>query len=212
MVENYLQQSPLAHLGLKARAASDNGSDAGVLMGERPLADQVGLRGEANAKFLAATEKALGLALPVDANTVNTKGRGKTLTSAIWMGPDEWLITTKPGGGEGMIKKLRKALAGIHSSVFDVSDSRTVIALSGLNARDVLMKGCGIDLHHRSFGPGQCASTTLGLAHVLIHQTGEDKKTGQPEYHLYVHRSFAEYMWAWLEDAAREYGIKVGAN
>jgi sarcosine oxidase subunit gamma len=30
-----------------------------------------------------------------------------------------------------------------------------------------------------------------------------------PAYDLYVHRSFADYLWRWLEDAAKEYGVAI---
>ncbi len=30
-----------------------------------------------------------------------------------------------------------------------------------------------------------------------------------PTFEVYVLRSFAEYLWAWLEDAGREYGVSV---
>ncbi len=32
-----------------------------------------------------------------------------------------------------------------------------------------------------------------------------------PIFDIYVVRSFAEYLWAWLEDAGREYGVRVVA-
>jgi hypothetical protein len=28
-----------------------------------------------------------------------------------------------------------------------------------------------------------------------------------PSFHLYTRRSFSDYLWHWLEDAAREYGV-----
>jgi sarcosine oxidase gamma subunit len=30
-----------------------------------------------------------------------------------------------------------------------------------------------------------------------------------PTFDIYVARSFAEYLWAWLEDAGGEYGVAV---
>ncbi len=35
---------------------------------------------------------------------------------------------------------------------------------------------------------------------------------GGPAYDVYVLNSFAEYLWLWLEDAAREYGLRVTAE
>lgn len=207
MVEAFMKQSALAHLGLNARPAPSE--PVGVEMAERPFTGQIGLRLDASDKKIRdAAEKALGLTLPVDANTVTGKG-DKT---ALWLGPDEWLVTLPADDTEKQLQALTKALETHHAAVFDVSDSRDIISLSGPNAREVLKKGCGIDLHPRAFGPGQCAQTTLALAHILIHQLEEDKKTKAASYRLFVHRSFAEYMWAWLEDAAGEYGIKAGGH
>ncbi len=203
MVESYLRQSALAPLGLNARTSQ---GDAGIRMGERPFHGMIGLRGDAgDPAFVAAVEKVLGFAVPTVPNTATGKGK----KSALWMGPDEWLIVTAPDGGQKVLAGLQDKLAAHHVAVFDVSDSRTIIALSGKNAREVLIKGCGIDFHPRAFGPDRCAQSTLALAHVMIHQTALNKKTAAPTYHLYVHRSFAQYLWAWLEDAAGEYGVGV---
>lgn len=200
MVEAYMKQSALAHLGLNARSAPDG--PTGVKMAEVANTGKIGLRLDAsNKKILDAAEKALGFALPIEANTVTSKGK----KSALWLGPNEWLLTTDQP--EKLQKALTKALENHHAAVYVVTDSRITISLSGKNARDVLKKGCGIDLHPKVFGPGQCAQTPLALGHALIHQVVETKKTKAATYHVTVHRSFAEYTWAWLEDAAGEYGV-----
>jgi sarcosine oxidase, subunit gamma len=207
MVEAYMQQSALAHLGLNARPGPEQ--PTGVILAEMPMTGQIGLRLDAtDQKILQAAEKAIGFALPVTPNTATTKGK----KAALWLGPDEWLLTTTAEQAGKLAGALTKALQGHHAAIFDVSDSRITISLSGENARDVLKKGCGLDLHPKSFTTGQCAQSTLALAHVLIHQVSETKKTKAATYQLFIHRSFAEYTWAWLEDAAGEYGVKVSAG
>ena len=199
MVESYLRQSPLAHLGLAARAEAD-AATAGVVLCERPFLGHVDLRGDAaKARFRDAARKALGVALPVESNTA---AASKTVT-VLWRGPDQWLVVTAEGGGAAMAEALDAAPA----TTVDVSDAWAVIGLSGPKARDVLMKGCSVDLHPREFGPGRCVGTRLALATVVIHQT-----TKQPAYHIHVARSYAAYLWAWLEDAAGEYGLAVTAG
>jgi sarcosine oxidase gamma subunit len=42
---------------------------------------------------------------------------------------------------------------------------------------------------------------------MLLHQISD-----APCYHVYVHRSFADYMFAWLEDAAAEYALVPGTG
>ena len=48
---------------------------------------------------------------------------------------------------------------------------------------------------------------------VTLHQVADDDaKEGGPAYDLYVLNSFAEYLWLWLEDATREYGLRITAQ
>lgn len=210
MVDAWLEQSPLSSLHLDARAAGDAGKeDAGVTMRVRERRGQFVLRGDAgDAAFTAAARAALKLDLPLDPNTVAGSAKG---THALWLGPGEWLIVTKADAGARTVKGLTGALGSQHAAVTDVGESRAVIELAGPNARQVLMKACTLDFHPGVFGPGRCAQTLVARASVIVHQTGPAKATGAPVYELYVARSFAEYLWAWLEDAAGEYGVKVVA-
>ncbi len=189
----------LDHRHLDARAVDDIG-DAGVTLGERRFLGKVDLRGEPTKKFRDAVAGALGVAPPTAANTA----AGDGARTVLWLGPDEWLIVTPPGAEDETARALRAALAGHHVAVTDVSEGRTVIALAGPHARDVLAKGCPIDVHPRVFGAGHCAQSTYGKANVLLHQTSD-----APAYDIYVERSFADYLWSWLEDAAAEYGAAI---
>lgn len=214
MAEPYLRQSPLAHLHLMARAAASSkeggNGEAGVTLSERPYAGQLILRGDAeDPRFMAAVEEALGLAPPVRPNRVATKGKA----AILWLGPDEWLAVTPPGTESKTAARLQAALGKscdeegggpLHAAVVDVTESRAVIRLAGENAREVLMKGCGLDLHPKAFTPGHCAQSTLAKAQIILRQV--DKA---PTYDLHVARSLAEYLWAWLEDAGGEYGVTV---
>jgi sarcosine oxidase subunit gamma len=72
----------------------------------------------------------------------------------------------------------------------------------------VLAKGCPLDLHPRAFPPGACAQSLLAKVAVLIHLQDDDRARG-PSFDVYVARSFAHYLWMWLEDAGREYGVQI---
>jgi len=202
------RQSALVHRGLAARAASGTGSGkAGIYLGERPSRGQLNLRGDAtDAEFSEAVTTALGTALPTVPNTAAV-GAGAT---ALWLGPDEWLVVTEAARAAKMVAALEVAVAGRHAAVVDVSEGRAVIGLAGARAREVLMKGCSVDLHPAAFAPGACAQTRLARAAVLIYHTGDAQ--GGPAYDIYVGRSFADYLWRWLEDAAAEYGVAVTAG
>ena len=205
MPELYLRQSPLAHLHLDARAAGDVAmTDAGVMLRERRFLSMFNLRGEASkAPFQAAVKKAVGIALPTTANTAEGDPDG---TRLLWLGPDEWLLASVATNAD-IPSTLQKAA----SAMTEVGEARTVIRIGGVNAREVLAKGCSLDLHPRAFAPGQCAQTQLARAAVIIDHTQLDETTGSAEFDLYVLRSFAEYLWTWVEDAGQEYGVKVTA-
>ncbi len=168
MVEAYLRQSALAHLGLDGRAEASRGA-AGVALAERPHRGIVNLRLDASdAAAMAAFEAAFGFALPAQPNT--TAGNGEAC--ALWLGPDEWWIVSSgpgPEAGPELADKLRAALAAGFAAVTEVGEGRTCIRIAGPKARALLQKGCPLDLHPRAFGAGQCAQTCLAKATVVIH-------------------------------------------
>jgi sarcosine oxidase subunit gamma len=170
----------------------------GLSLAELAVPGQINLRGQAsNPAFLAAAGTVLIARLPVNPNTVQTAGD----LTILWLGPDEWLILTPPGAEAGLIARLRKALGSVHAAVTDVSGNRARLRLSGPNARNVLAKGCSLDLHPRRFAPGQCAQTLIVRADAILHQIDD-----RPTYDIFPRRSFAEYLWMWLADAMAEYG------
>ncbi len=212
MVEAYLRQSALAHLGLDGRVQASRGA-AGVALAERPHRGMVNLRLDPkNAEAMTAFEAAFGFALPAQPNT--TAGNGEA--SALWLGPDEWwLVVPGPGSAPGpeagseLAGKLRAALADRFAAVTEVGESRTCIRIAGPKARALLQKGCPLDFHPRAFGAGACAQTCLAKATVAIHLSADESAADGPAFEVYVLRSFAEYLWLWLEDAAKEYGMVV---
>lgn len=210
MVDAYRLRSPLAHLGLEARAHADaDVSGTGVVMREIPYRGLINVRGDAgDALFTAAVEKAVKLTPPLQPNTVAGK---PSTTRIMWLGPDEWLVITKPEGAERALNALRKTLKtdGLHAAVTDSTHARTCIEISGPRALEVLQKGCPLDLHPSKFGPGQSAQCIVSKVGVMLTQTAR-ARNGDPTYELYALRSFSTYLWTWLEDAAQEYGLKVG--
>ena len=200
MVDESLRESALASV-LPATQATAEAADAGVVLGELPFAGKINLRGDAeNKEYLAAVAGVLGFQLPLEANTVSGKGAHK----ALWLGPDEWLVTTPQAEDQDLLGKLADAVKDVHAAVTDVGDGRFTVTVSGPRARDLLAKGCGLDLHPRVFGPGRCAQSLLARVPVLIHQTGE-----APVFEITVNRNMAVYLWEWLADAALEYGFAV---
>ena len=145
----------------------------------------------------------LGFELP---HTPNTKTGNKGIT-AMWLGPDEWLIKTADGKEITLSDSLREAVRGQHAAVTLLSDSYLVFRVSGNEARAVLNQGTGIDLHPRSFSPGKCVRTSLGRMGVILHQVD-----GIPSYDVYTLRSYANYFRLWLDKAMLQDVVKKNGN
>ncbi|MBQ0862225.1 sarcosine oxidase subunit gamma [Streptomyces sp. RK75] len=195
-----LRRSPLEHLKDTMRAASVSGA-RGVSLTEWPFLTMVDMRVAPGSAAAVRIEQALGTPLPLRCGDTTASGPH----AVMWLGPDEWLVLSQEDGAE-LTHRLHEALGGDAGSVVDVSANRTTLELRGPAARDVLEKGCPLDLHPRSFGPGQAVSTTVGPVPVVLWQVD-----GAPAYRLLPRASFADYLARWLLDAMREYGHEAEA-
>ncbi|WP_306171542.1 sarcosine oxidase subunit gamma, partial [Burkholderia pseudomallei] len=92
--------------------------------------------------------------------------------------------------------KLAQAVQGLDAAAVDVGSGYTVVEVSGARARDVLARGCPLDLHPRVFGVGQCAQSHYFKASITLVPTGDDS------YDIVVRRSFADYFCRIMLDAA----------
>ncbi|WP_031165393.1 sarcosine oxidase subunit gamma [Streptomyces durhamensis] len=186
--------SPLAHLAERMRAAAVTGA-RGVTLTEWPFVTMVNLRVAPASAAADRIEKTLGARLPRRCGHTTSAGPH----TVVWLGPDEWLVLSQAEPAM-VTAELREALDGDRGSVVDVSANRTTLELSGPSARQVLEKGCPLDLHPRAFAPGRAVSTTVGPVAVVLWQVDD-----APTYRLFPRSSFADYLARWLIDATSEY-------
>ena len=193
--ESSLHHANLAGLIGKGR------KNPGVTVREKKLLGHLTLRGDAkDPAFAEGVHKALGLELPVALSLVANAD-----TSLQWMGPDEWLLIVRGGQEFAVEQALRAALAGLHISVVNVSGGQQLLELSGPKVREVLMKSTSYDVHPDNFPVGKAVGTVFAKSQLVIRHTGEDT------WELLIRRSFSDYWWLWLQDAAAEYGLSVEA-
>jgi sarcosine oxidase subunit gamma len=195
-------ESPLYHADLPSMMAinDDAGADTagGVALAELPLQAHLVIRGRAEAPgFQESLTQALGLQVPTRLSSVSDGSQ-----TLRWIGPDEWLLTAPASQAFDIETKLRAALPG-HVAVVDVSGGNTILLLSGLHARSVLKKSTSYDVSDRNFPLGKVVTTTMGKSQAVI------RRVDELGWELIIRRSFADYLWLWLQDASAEYGLSV---
>lgn len=130
---------------------------------------------------------ALGMALPGPGAAIRT---GEF--DALWIQPQAWLLIA-PSGPEGAFAARITALAADRGAVIDQTHGRTVFRIAGPGARDLLARGCRIDLHPRAFGPGRVAATIIAQIGCIIHQRDD-----APSFDLIVPSTLAGSFAAWM--------------
>ncbi|MGC7101653.1 sarcosine oxidase subunit gamma [Amycolatopsis lurida] len=180
---------------LENRRAALAGLPGGLIAYPEPECAAVDLRVDPAGPGAEAVGRALGTALPVEPNTWTHTADGQL----IWLGPDEWLVTSSTALPEQFEQELGWVVSAFDGAAVDVSAQRTSIRLRGEQARELLSLGCSIDLRPTAFGQGACAQTHLGQTGVLLLALGTD------DFRLFVRQSFAAYLADWLVDAAVEF-------
>ncbi len=148
----------------------------------RPAADvaRLALRGDP-----AALGAAFGLTLPTQpCRAMEAEGR-----SALWLGPDEWLLLAPPG-------TLDADMSAEGAAVVDIGHRQVGLVLDGPGAVDALAAGCPLDLHPTAFPVGMCTRTVFGKAEIVLWRQDAER------FHVEVWRSFAAYVHGLLERAA----------
>ena len=188
-----------AHLAEKMANATVSG-DRGIALRSIPFVGQIGVRAVLNSASAKALEGVLGLKLPERVGqTSHANG-----VFALWMSPDEFLLVTDSANGAVVdaadhVAALAAALGELPGSVIDLSSNRVVLELSGPSAKDLLDKGCAIDLHQSVFPAGTAIQATLGRVPAFIW------KRDDSTYYVLVRSSFAEHTINWIIDAMLEY-------
>ena len=193
------RRSALAPLKL----ASVTADPAGVRLNELAHLGKTNLRIDGADPQAVEALRAVGIPLPGEPNTVAVDAE----TRVLWLGPDEWLIVTPPGGESAILTRGGEALAGRHHALTDLTDNYTTIRLAGPCAEALLAKGCPLDLHPTVFPAGRVAQSLIGSVDMILDCQSDD--TGAREFLIFVRRSFAQYTWDWLVDGAGEFGLSI---
>ena len=170
-------------------------ADPGAIVTVRSDLGHINLRGRvSDTGFLRTVEQQLGQPLPVEPNTVSIGHH-----QVCWLGPDEWLVVTPIDEAAALARGLAEALASSHAAINDLSGGQVALMLQGQRSRELLARGCTLDMHPRVFSTGDCAQSGLAKANVLVALVDD-----APTFIIVVRRSFSDYLCRWLAHAGRE--------
>jgi sarcosine oxidase subunit gamma len=147
-------------------------------------------------KAVAALGPAFGVALPRVACRAESVGE----RSALWLGPDEWLLIAPEGEAEDLTTVMARALKGEPASIVEISDRQVAIAVGGAEAAEAINGFNPLDLDPAAFPVGMCTRTVFAKAEIVLW------RTSARDFRIEVWRSFAPYVLGCLDEACREYG------
>jgi sarcosine oxidase, subunit gamma len=163
---------------------------AGPSVSIAPAAPASRLSLRAPAESSAALAKALGLKLPerpkTSASSMTSHSSGPS--QSAWRAPAE---------AEAYLVALCAPVKAVHSAV-DISHRNTAILVTGPGAEAVLAAGCPQDLSLPAFLVGACSRTLLGKVEIVLFRTGAEA------FRVEVWRSFSDYAFTFLSEAARD--------
>ena len=118
-------------------------------------------------------------------------------TRILWSAPRAWLILSSK---ENIIDNIKKSCNEKDFAITDISHSRAVIQIKGLQAREVLKKGSPINFNE--FGVNNCAGTVFHGISIVIDSVSNDPDT----FNLLALRSFGESFYHHITDSCLEFG------
>ena len=184
---------------LQSRLENLAGLPDGFQVTADPFLTMTVLRSQPGGPATTAVIALLGVTPPTQPNTWVQGPTGRI----VWLGPDEWLVISDLGVMDTQEADLRAAVVPHGGAAVDVSGQRILLTLRGRHLRDVLAKGCALDLHPRVLKAGASAQTTLGQAGIVLLARDDPD-----EFTILVRQSFANYLADWFVDAALEFGAE----
>ena len=127
----------------------------------------------------------------------NSQVKSNKETRILWSAPRTWLILSNK---ENVINLVKSKCNETDFAVTDISHSRTVIQIKGLQAKEVLKKGCPINFNE--FILNNNVGTVFNGITIVVDMVSDDPDT----FNLLTLRSFGESFYHHITDSALEFG------
>jgi len=118
-------------------------------------------------------------------------------TRILWSAPSTWLVISRR---ENIVEIIKDKCNSDNFAITDISHSRAIIQIKGLQAKDILKKGC--PLNFNEFENNNCAGTVFHGINIVVDFVDNNPDT----FSLFTLRSFGESFYHHITDAALEFG------
>ena len=118
-------------------------------------------------------------------------------TRILWTGPNACLVMSKK---ENILKNIKQNCGNENFAITDISHSRTVIQIKGLQSKELLKKGCPINFNELE--KNNCVGSIFHGITFIIDFVEDEPQT----FNLIILRSFGESFYHHITDAALEFG------
>ena len=127
----------------------------------------------------------------------NSKVLSNKETRILWSAPSAWLVISRK---ENIIEIIKEKCNSNDFAITDISHSRAVIQIKGLQAKEILKKGCPLNFNDLEIN--NCAGTVFHGITILVDFIDNNPDT----FNLLTLRSFGESFYHHITDAALEFG------
>ena len=127
----------------------------------------------------------------------NSKISSNKETRILWTAPATWLVISRK---ENIVEIIKEKCDTENFAITNISHSRAVIQIKGIQAKEVLKKGC--PLNFNEFEINNCAGTVFHGINIVVDFVGNNPD----KFNLFTLRSFGESFYHHITDAALEFG------
>ena len=138
----------------------------------------------------------------IDIDGLNLKNEPVTVlfnntTRIMWTGPKNWLlVSTKIE----LAKEIEEKFDEMNFAITDLSHSRAIIELEGVQSKEVLKKGCPFNFNE--FNMNNCLNSTFNGISITVDMLDDNPS----KMRIFSLRSFGESLYHSITDASLEYG------
>ena len=118
-------------------------------------------------------------------------------TRILWSAPSTWLVISRK---KNIDETIKEQCNSENFGITDISHSRAVIQIKGIQAKEILKKGC--PLNFNEFEKNNCAGSVFHGINIVVDFVDNNPDT----FNLLTLRSFGESFYHHITDAALEFG------